>query len=109
MSEHLIRASAVQAALRYRQPQGRVPLAAMSAHVEAGSCGHSWRGSWSHIGRCLGMSPTPIRSGITTVLPTNLLRVVEKVRTAQGPKAVKKTWGVGYRALVDQINAEVRS
>lgn len=55
------------------------------------------------------MSPTPIRSGITTVLPTNLLRVVEKVRTAQGPKAVKKTWGVGYRALVDQINAEVRS
>lgn len=109
MSEHLIRASAVQAALRYRHSQGRAPLAAMSAHVDAGSCGHSWRGSWSHIGRYLGMSPTPIRSGITTVLPTNLLRVIEKVRTAQGTKAVKKTWGVGYRALVDQIKAEAKA
>lgn len=109
MSEHLIRASAVEAALRYRHPYGRAPLVALSSHIEAGACGHSWRGSWIHIGKHLGMSPTPIRSGITTMLPTNLIRVIEKVRTAEGPKAVKKTWGVGYRALIEQIRAEVRS
>lgn len=108
MSEHLIRASAVAAALHYRNPHGRV-LAAMSSHIEAGSCGRSWRGSWSYIGAHLGMSPTPLRSGITLVLPSDLLRVIEKVRTAQGPKEVKKTWGVGYRALIDQIKAEAKA
>lgn len=107
-SEHRIRASAVKAALtdcNRRRGIRASRCVALSAHVYSGACGRSWRDAWSYRSR-LGMEPLQFRSRVSWICGIDLVPVVEKVRAAGGPAEVKKTWGVGYRALMASLNPE---
>lgn len=52
------------------------------------------------------MEPLQFRSRVSWICGIDLVPVVEKVRAAGGPAEVKKTWGVGYRALMASLNPE---
>lgn len=50
--------------------------------------------------------PTP--SLLTPLLPSVPARVVERVRLNYGLDEVRKTWGIGYRALLAEISPKVQ-
>lgn len=107
MSEHIIRASLVRGVLAAHRLNERVRWAAVSAHVDTGACGSSWRHARLYREDYLGMAPYRMPSTMTTFHGGDLLLAIEKVRTARGLVEVKKTWGISYRALVKQIKGVV--
>lgn len=106
--EHAIRASALKAVLHaVSAPSTSLSsCAALTAHVDTGACGQGWRQAWGHR-KQMGMEPTPIRSGIRWHFPCDITPVIEKVRLVGGPSEVKKTWGIGYKALLDEVAPKV--
>ena len=63
--------------------------AAMSAHMNTGDCERRRRPIWRF----------PVKSMLTPLQCGYLSRVVEQVRLREGLAAVRKTWGLGYRAM----------
>lgn len=102
--EHVIRASALKAVLssRWSRYTFSKDWVALSAHIETGACGSGYRSAWGYR-RQLGMEPYRVRSGISIPSTADMLRLVEKVRTVGGLGEVKRTWGIGYRALLAEI------
>lgn len=103
--QQCITLSSVKALLAARtfDKGGQPGWIALPAHVEAGCCGSSWRHSFTHR-QAQGFSTMVIRAGVSVPSRLGMLRAVEKVRTLHGVAEVKRTWGVGYRALVAQLH-----
>lgn len=113
-AEHTIRLSSVKVVLHEccldRRPGfPRISngiCIALTAHVETGACGGSWRNAWSYR-QHMGMEPFPVRSGIRWLYGSELVPVVKKVRLASGLPEIKKTWGKGYKALLRELEPQV--
>ena len=111
--EQIIRLSSLKVVLRERRIEiagGRgLPAGAtcivLTAYMEAGACGGSFRNAWDYRKR-LGMDAYPVRSHTRWMHPCDLTPVVKKVRTLSGLDAVKKTWGKGYKALLREIEPQ---
>jgi len=103
-TEHKIPATNVAGLLHMQRIAPRAKWVATSGHQDTGACGTSWRHARGYREH-LGLSPVQIRPSLGTLHHGDVIRVVEKVRTLRGLDEVKRTWGIGYKALIAELNA----
>lgn len=103
---HHIRAQHLADVLALRKANPAASWHAISNSTEAGDCGHSFRSSYQYL-RYLEIEPTPLRPTISCLAHGYLHRVVKRTLLLRGPKEVKRTWGVGFKALMAEISGKV--
>lgn len=102
-----IRAQHLADVLALRKANPAAKWYAVSNGIEAGDCGHSWRNSYTYL-RYLEIEPLPLTPFVSSLHHgCHLGRVVKKTLLLRGPKEVKRTWGVGFKALMAEISGKV--
>jgi hypothetical protein len=78
---------------------------AVSNSFEAGDCGGGWR--QCHIYRKrLGMDAHVLRPRVSSLWHGALGRTIKQVQLISGSKEVRRTWGVGFKALMAEISGK---
>lgn len=102
-TEHVIRLSIVRGVLSARTISPNVRWSALTAHVDTGSCGTSWRHTRLYRENYLGLGPMRLPSTMSTFHGGDVLLSVKKVRTLHGKREVKRIWGKGYRDMLAEL------
>jgi hypothetical protein len=102
---HHIKVDHVALLLALRKANPRARWHALSNGFDAGDCGCSWRHSHSYRQR-LGMDAHVLRSRVSSMWHGHLSRTIKQTQLIGGPKEVKRTWGVGFKALMAEISGK---
>jgi hypothetical protein len=102
---HHIKADHVALLLALRKANPRCQWLAVSNGFDAGACGSSWHNTFLYRQR-LGMGAHALRPMVTSLYQEGLQGTIKKVLLTGGPKEVKRTWGVGFKALMAEISGK---
>lgn len=102
---HHIQADHVALLLALRKANPHARWCALSNGFDAGDCGGSWR--HSHLHRTyLELPPHALRPRISSLWHGDLGRTIKKVQLFGGSKEMRRTWGVGFKALMAEISGK---